>query len=72
MQIKDYQVVLLGVVIALGSIFSSYVLSKSIVEFQKLQNQTTTKKTQKSHILGERETREMQKEKKKPNETAKQ
>ena len=40
MQIKDYQVVLLGVVIALGGIFSSYVISKSIVEFQKLQNQT--------------------------------
>ena len=40
MQIKDYQVVLLGVMIALGSIFSTYILSKSIVEFQKLQNQT--------------------------------
>jgi len=38
-----------------------------------LQNQTTKKNTQKSHILGETETREMQKkEKKKPNETAKQ
>ena len=40
MQIKDYQVVLLGVMIALGSIASTYILSKSIVEFQKLQNQT--------------------------------
>jgi len=40
MQIKDYQVVLLGVMIALGSIFSTYILSKSIVEFQRLQNQT--------------------------------
>jgi hypothetical protein len=40
MQIKDYQVVLLGVMVALGSIFSTYILSKSIVEFQKLQNQT--------------------------------
>ncbi len=40
MQIKDYQVVLLGVLIALGSICSTYILSKSIVEFQKLANQT--------------------------------
>ncbi|MBQ9246842.1 SIMPL domain-containing protein [bacterium] len=40
MQIKDYQIVILGLLIALGSIFSTYVLSKSIVEFQKLQNQT--------------------------------
>ncbi|MBQ4124055.1 SIMPL domain-containing protein [bacterium] len=40
MQIKDYQIVLLGVLIALGSICSTYILSKSIVEFQKLQNQT--------------------------------
>lgn len=40
MQIKDYQIVLLGVMIALGSVFSTYILSKSIVEFQKLQNQT--------------------------------
>lgn len=40
MQIKDYQVVLLGVFIALGCVFSTYIFSKSIVEFQKLQNQT--------------------------------
>lgn len=40
MQIKDYQIVLLGVMIALGSVFSTYILSKSIIEFQKLQNQT--------------------------------
>ncbi len=40
MQIKDYQIVVLGVVIALGSIFSSYVLSEAIVDFQKLQNRT--------------------------------
>lgn len=40
MQIKDYQVVLLGVLIALGSVFSTYILSKSIIEFQKMQNQT--------------------------------
>lgn len=40
MNIKDYQVVLLGVMIALGSVCSAYVLSKAAVEFQKLQNQT--------------------------------
>lgn len=40
MQIKDYQIVILGFMIALGSIFSTYILSQSIVEFQKLQNQT--------------------------------
>lgn len=40
MNIKDYQVVLLGVLIALGSIFSTYVLSNAVVEFQKLQNQS--------------------------------
>lgn len=40
MQIKDYQVVILGVAIALGCICSTYILSKAIVEFQKMQNQT--------------------------------
>ncbi len=40
MQIKDYQIVLLGVCIALGSIFSTYVLSGAVVKYQKLQNQT--------------------------------
>lgn len=40
MQIKDYQVVLLGVMIALGSIVSTYILSGAIVNFQKFQNQT--------------------------------
>ena len=40
MQIKDYQIVLLGILIALGSIISTYILSGAVVEFQKLQNQT--------------------------------
>ena len=40
MQIKDYQVVLLGVLVALGCVCSTYILSKGIIEFQKLQNQT--------------------------------
>lgn len=40
MEIKDYQIVLLGVMIALGSIVSTSILSKSLVEVQKFQNQT--------------------------------
>lgn len=40
MQIKDYQIVILGILISLGCVFSTYIFSKSIVEFQKLQNQT--------------------------------
>ena len=40
MQIKDYQIVLLGICIALGSILSTYILSGAVVNFQKMQNQT--------------------------------
>ena len=40
MNSKDYQIVALGVMIALGSVFSSYVFSKGIVQFQKMQSQT--------------------------------
>lgn len=40
MQIKDYQIFLLGVMIAVGSVFSTYIFSKSIIQFQKLQSQT--------------------------------
>lgn len=40
MQIKDYQVFLLGLMIALGSIASTYILSKAVVDFQKIQTQT--------------------------------
>ncbi len=40
MQVKDYQVFLLGVMIAVGSVFSTYIFSKSIIQFQKLQSQT--------------------------------
>ncbi len=40
MQIKDYQVVLLGVMIALGSVASTFILSKAVVDFQKIQTQT--------------------------------
>lgn len=40
MQIKDYQVFLLGIMIALGSIASTYILSKAVIDFQKIQTQT--------------------------------
>lgn len=40
MQIKDYQIILLGVFISLGCILSTYIFSGAVVEFQKLQNQT--------------------------------
>ncbi len=40
MQIKDYQIVVLGIMIAIGSVLSTYILSNAVVEFQKLQNQT--------------------------------
>lgn len=41
-EIKNYQVVLLGIFIALGAILSTFILSKGIIEFQKLQAQAIT------------------------------
>jgi len=40
MNLKDYQVVVLGLLIAAGTVMSTMILSKAVVEFQKLQNQT--------------------------------
>ncbi len=40
MQIKDYQIVILGLMIALGSVISTFILSNAAVNYQKLQNQT--------------------------------
>jgi len=40
MNLKDYQVVVLGLLIAAGTVLSTVILSKAVVEFQKLQNQT--------------------------------
>lgn len=37
---KEHQIIVLGLLIALGAILSTTILAKSIVEFQKLQNQT--------------------------------
>ena len=40
MNIKDYQVVVLGIIISLGCVFSTYILSDAVVDFQKIQTQT--------------------------------
>ena len=41
-EIKDYQIILLGIVIALGAMISTFILANAIVSYQKLQNQTIT------------------------------
>lgn len=38
--LKEYQIIAFGLLIALGAILSTTILAKSVVEFQKLQNQT--------------------------------
>ena len=38
--VKDYQIVIFGVIIALGAIFSTAIFTKSVIKYQKLQNQT--------------------------------
>ena len=40
MNFKDYQVIIVGLLIAAGAVLSTTILAKSVVEFQKLQNQT--------------------------------
>lgn len=40
MQIKDYQIIVLGIIISLGCVFSTYILSNAVVDFQKIQTQT--------------------------------
>lgn len=39
---KDYQIVLLGAIIATGAIFSTALFTKGVIKYQKLQNQTIT------------------------------
>lgn len=39
-EIKDYQIVILGLIIALGAILSTMIFSHAAVSYQKLQNQT--------------------------------
>ena len=38
-EIKDYQIVVLGLIIALGAILSTYIFSHSVIAFQKLNTQ---------------------------------
>ncbi len=40
MNFKDYQIIIVGLLIAAGAVLSTTILAKSVVEFQKLQNQT--------------------------------
>lgn len=41
-EVKDYQIVVLGLLIALGAIISTYILSNAIVSYQKMNTQTLT------------------------------
>ncbi len=38
--VKDYQIILFGVIIALGAIFSTVLFTQAVIKYQKLQNQT--------------------------------
>jgi len=38
--LKDYQIIIVGLLIATGAILSTTILANAVVEFQKLQNQT--------------------------------
>lgn len=37
---KDYQIVIFGLILAVAIIFSTYIFTKGVIKFQKLQNQT--------------------------------
>lgn len=39
-EIKDYQIIILGLIIALGAVFSTFIFSHAVVAYQKLNNQT--------------------------------
>ena len=41
-EIKDYQIVLLGLIIAAGAIISTFLFSHAVVSYQRLQNQALT------------------------------
>lgn len=40
--VKDYQIIVFGIIICIGAILSTWLLSGGIIKFQKLQNQTIT------------------------------
>ena len=39
-EVKDYQIIILGLVIALGAIISTYILSNAVISYQKMNTQT--------------------------------
>ena len=41
-EIKDYQILLLGIVIAIGAMLSTFIFSHAVVAYQKLQNHALT------------------------------
>ena len=38
-EVKDYQIVVLGLLIALGAIISTYILSNAVISYQKMNTQ---------------------------------
>ena len=38
-EVKDYQIIILGLLIALGAIISTYVLSNAVISYQKMNTQ---------------------------------
>lgn len=40
--VKDYQIILFGLIVAIAVIFSTTIFTKSLIKYQKLQNQTIT------------------------------
>lgn len=41
-EIKDYQIIVLGLIIALGTVFSTFVISHAVISYQKLNKQALT------------------------------
>ena len=41
-ELKDYQIGLLGLILAIGLIFSTFIISNAVIAFQKLNTQTLT------------------------------
>ena len=39
-EVKDYQIAVLGLLIALGAIVSTYILSNAVISYQKMNTQT--------------------------------
>lgn len=41
-EIKDYQIIVLGLIIALGTVFSTFIISHAVISYQKLNKQALT------------------------------